>query len=118
MRFKQFGLLLLLAFGMASSFAGQGMQRPDDLRGVFFHAQNAAIERDEARQGQQVRIQREPRQPQELGLPDTSGYGGQMEGSSNASDYPRRQGRMTAEERRALRRQIDEVGHDLYAPRR
>jgi hypothetical protein len=53
-----------------------------------------------------------------LGLPDTSGYGGQMEGSSNASDYPRRQGRMTAEERRALRRQIDEVGHDLYAPRR
>jgi hypothetical protein len=118
MWFKQIGLFILLALGMASSFAGPGAQRRDDLRGTLFHAQSTSLERDEARPGQQVQAQREYRQSPEFGLPETSGYGGQIESNSNASDYPRRQGRMTVEERRALRRQIDEVGHDLYAPRR
>lgn len=34
------------------------------------------------------------------------------------AEEPRRGGRMSPEERRALRRQIDEAGRDLYAPRR
>ena len=33
-------------------------------------------------------------------------------------DEPRRPGRLTPEERRALRRQINEAGRDIYAPRR
>jgi hypothetical protein len=36
--------------------------------------------------------------------------GGQGEGQ--------RQGRLSPEERQALRRQIDEAGHDIYRPRR
>lgn len=34
------------------------------------------------------------------------------------SDSNRRSRALSAEERRTLRRQIDEVGHDIYAPRR
>ncbi len=33
-------------------------------------------------------------------------------------DQSRRDGRLSADERRALRRQIDEAGRDIYAPRR
>ena len=35
----------------------------------------------------------------------------------NQSDQPR-QGRLSPEERQALRRQIDEAGHDIYRSRR
>ncbi|MEC4719476.1 hypothetical protein RY831_09960 [Noviherbaspirillum sp. CPCC 100848] len=50
---------------------------------------------------------------------DSSGYGGQPDApTSQAADNARRQGRMSPEERKALRRQIDEVGHDIYAPKR
>ena len=35
-----------------------------------------------------------------------------------APDSQRRSGRMSPEERRALRRQINEAGQDIYAPRR
>jgi hypothetical protein len=35
-----------------------------------------------------------------------------------AADESRRGGKMTAEDRRALRRQIDEAGHDIYTPSR
>jgi hypothetical protein len=34
------------------------------------------------------------------------------------AEEPKRQGKMTAEERRALRRQINEAGRDIYAPGR
>jgi hypothetical protein len=118
MQFKQLGLFLLVVLGTADSFAGAGVQGRDDLRGALFRTQSASLDRDDRSAAQQVDTQREYRQPQEVGLPQTSGYGGPMETGANSSDYPRRQGRMTVEERRALRRQIDEVGHDLYTPRR
>lgn len=51
-------------------------------------------------------------------FPDGSGYGTQSDNSSASADNFRRSGRLTPEERRALRRQIDEVGHDIYAPKR
>jgi hypothetical protein len=50
-------------------------------------------------------------------LAETNAFSAQAERDANASDYPPRQGRMSVEERRALRRQIDEVGHDIYGPR-
>jgi hypothetical protein len=34
------------------------------------------------------------------------------------AEEPKKQGKMTAEERRALRRQINEAGRDIYAPAR
>lgn len=51
-------------------------------------------------------------------LPDGSGFAMQGEGSAAASDYSGRQGKLSPEERRALRRQIDEAGHDIYSPQR
>jgi hypothetical protein len=50
-------------------------------------------------------------------LPDTSGYGTLNDNGMNSADNSRRAGRMSPEERRALRRQIDEAGHDLYPPK-
>jgi hypothetical protein len=56
---------------------------------------------------------------------DGSEYDGNGRGSSGAgneansgSDQGRKSGRMTPEERRTLRQQINEAGHDIYAPRR
>lgn len=118
MRFKQSGLFFLLLLGMADSFAGADESRRDELRGAVFHTQNAALERGEASRNQQIPIQGQTGRQREFGLPETGGFSAQAERDANGSDYPRRQGRMTLEERRALRRQIDEVGHDIYAPAR
>lgn len=118
MWFKQFGLFFLLLLGMADSFAGPDGPRRDELRGAVFHTQSTALERGEVRRDQPIPIQGEAGRQREFGLPETSGFTAQTERNANASDYPRRQGRMTLEERRALRRQIDEVGHDIYAPAR
>lgn len=118
MWFKQFGLFLVLLLGMASSFAGADGNRHDELRGAVFHTQNAALERDEVRRDQPIPTQGDAGRQREFGLPETNGFRAQAERDANASDYPHRQGRMSLEERRALRRQIDEVGHDIYAPRR
>jgi len=118
MWFKQFGLLFLLLLGMADSFAGADGHRRDDLRGAVFHTQNAALEHGEAGRNQQIPIQGDNGRQREFAFPETGDFSSQTQRDANAADYPRRQGRMSLEERRALRRQIDEVGHDIYAPAR
>jgi len=52
-------------------------------------------------------------------LPENSGFGANSENYArgNGNDQ-QRPGRMSPEDRRTLRRQIDEAGHDIYAPRR
>ncbi|TFV88940.1 hypothetical protein E4K72_21790 [Oxalobacteraceae bacterium OM1] len=60
----------------------------------------------------QVDVQR----GQVYAMPDTSGYGGSAPDPN--AEQRRRSGRMSPEERRALRRQIDEVGHDIYTQKR
>jgi hypothetical protein len=50
---------------------------------------------------------------------DSSGSGQNGDNSSQSStDASKRQGKMSPEERRALRRQIDEAGHDIYKAKR
>jgi hypothetical protein len=91
---KTISIAVLLTAGMASvaSVAYAGPYRDD---------------RDAARAERAERREqfREPRQP-------NAGRQGEQ-GADN-----RRPGRMSPEERRALRRQINEAGHDIYQPRR
>lgn len=56
------------------------------------------------------------RRRREFTLPDTNSSGSGEDAAE--SDSARRQGRLSAEERRALRRQIDEAGQALYPPKR
>lgn len=65
----------------------------------------------EARQGREERTQ--PADPRGQ---RPEGERGAREGR-NQSEQPR-QGRLSPEERQALRRQIDEAGHDIYRSRR
>ena len=115
MQSKNIGVIFLLALGMPCAFADGG---------TSLHAQppyrleNITLERPE--------LGSAPLPPSELGqnrgreflLPDTGGYaiapGNEPE---LAFDSSRRQGRLTLEQRRMLRQQIGEVGHDIYAPR-
>ena len=46
----------------------------------------------------------------EFALPDTGGYD-----NETGNGEGRRPGRMSVEQRRILRQQIDEAGHDLYS---
>ena len=86
---------------------------------AFFYTQKSGAEKiDPGRdQVQRDAFQRdqERRKPRDAGLPDSSGSG---DSADNQADANRRQGKLSLEERRALRRQIDEAGHDIYAPKR
>jgi len=123
MRLYQIGVSVLLICCAASVSADSGWFKRDTRDAVrTYQIQSASIERNEQRiepQGQQYNGDRpRGREGREYGLPESSGYGGQNDNQTSSSDNMRRQGKMTLEERRALRRQIDEVGHDIYAPRR
>jgi hypothetical protein len=81
-----------------------------------FRYQGGEIE--QAGQGMpQQRPRGEERRGRYVTLPDTSGYGSLNDNATNSGDNGRRTGRLSPEERRALRRQIDEAGHDLYSRR-
>lgn len=121
MRIRSIGFTLLLMIGVTNAFAepgGGGRGPKDNVR--TFYIQSATLDRNPPRgpqPGQQAQDQ--SRHNRESSPPESSGYGAQRESHANSSsDNARRQGRMSPEERRTLRRQIDEVGHDIYAPRR
>lgn len=78
--------------------------------------QSFALDRGASVSIQQGQQQGEQHRARFIGLPETSGYS--ASGDSNSPDNQRRQGKLSPEERRALRRQIDEVGHDIYSPKR
>jgi hypothetical protein len=83
-----------------------------------FYLQQISNERNGQQEDprQQYQRQTDNQRPagQVFAMPDTSDYSNPQDNN----DPRRRSGRMSPEERRALRRQIDEVGHDIYAPRR
>jgi hypothetical protein len=84
-----------------------------------YSIQRLVVERGDQRNDSQMQTQGERGRGREFGGQDSSGYGNQGGNSSNgANDNSRKQGRMTPEERRALRRQIDEAGHDIYPQKR
>jgi hypothetical protein len=118
MHLDQLVISILLSVGSASVLAdvgGYGRSSREAVRA--FQVQNIYLERGQ--QQLQMPSQSERRESRAYPGQDTSGYGGQPDNqASQTADNARRQGRMSPEERRALRRQIDEVGHDIYAPKR
>lgn len=92
--------------------AQRGSQR-DLIRA--YQLQYVTLERNAQQQEVQGEHPAERRTSREYGFPQSSGYGSQGDGTP---EFNRKQGRMSLEERRALRRQIDEAGHDIYRPKR
>jgi hypothetical protein len=116
--FKKIGVFLLLVSSMTAASAGSSWWPERDFVRSF-QMQRAAVDRGEQRNDAQMQGQAERRRDREFGSSDSSGNGSQSDNSSNTPpEASRRQGKLSPEERRALRRQIDEAGHDIYAPKR
>lgn len=113
MRLTHFGFFLLLISGTANVLAGPGVFGRTERA----YLQNAVLERNLQDPEPAGQRQQEPRRGRVVGLPETSGYTAQGDSGSSAQENARRQGRMSPEDRRTLRRQIDEVGHDIYVPK-
>ena len=116
-------LILSMADVFAQAAANNGRSMQHFGTAAFFYTQKSGAEKIEPGmdQAQREASQREQerRRSKDLGLPESSGSGEQGDNQTNASsDGARRNGRLSPEERRALRRQIDEAGHDIYAPKR
>lgn len=117
MQFKTIGVFLLLILGSANLFAEPGGHRRDVFNSVrAYQMQDMASERGEQFDSRRVEPESE-RRHRGFDQHESSGYGSQGE-ASPPPDNMRRQGRLSPEERRALRRQIDEAGHDIYTPKR
>lgn len=97
-------MLLMLVGGTALASPGQQPWR-DELRAM--HQQQAW--RDQG-QAQPVRDDRVDSQGSSNGNPTPPQHAN--------GEPPKKAGKMSAEERRALRRQINEAGRDIYAPGR
>ena len=127
--FKKTSISLLLIAGMGSAYAnpGQGMDwrdvpRPSrqlrmaeqqDGRGQEFQVRQQNEQRREFQMRQQVERNRPPAGPNQP--PSGTLQNNQRNNSYGvAPDAGPRPGRMSPEERRALRRQINEAGRDIY----
>lgn len=115
MRLTLIGSSLLLILGTANAFADVDEQRRDAVRA--YQSQYAVLERNELRNRQEVQPQPDLRRHREFDLPDTSGYDALEDRSGSSFGGSGKQGRLTPEARQTLRRQINEVGHDIYAPK-
>jgi hypothetical protein len=82
--------------------------------GVLAQSRNQTDERDKVR----VERQDEIRRSNETRREEIARQNVDLDNQRQASEVARRAGRMTSEEKQALRRQINEAGHDIYAPRR
>lgn len=113
------GLMVLLALGMTAALArpSHDWQASEAAR---IERQQAWVQASQARRGDEGR-----QQPDRRDGSDDRGNRQFRDGSSQqgghwqapAQDDGRRGGRMSPEERRELRRQIDEAGRNIYAPR-
>lgn len=120
MRPTLIGISFLLILGSAAASAQSGGYRRDGMNAVrAYQMQGFAFERSGQRDERQTPSgnERRPGREREPGAPDSSGYGAQGDGGA-ASDHTRKQSKMSPEERRALRRQIDEAGQDIYTRKR
>jgi hypothetical protein len=117
MRLKQIGASLLLILGAAHAFADSGGYRREGRDTVrAFYLQSSSVARGDQRGEPRVPRQPDGSRGRESGLPDSSGSSQAEPGPP--PDNKSKQGRLTQEEKRALRRQIDEAGHDIYVPKR
>jgi hypothetical protein len=112
---KKTSISLLLISGIAQVYAQPGDIGRREHGSVYaFYVQGAPQDRDA--QGMEQQQRQNERRRREF---DSSGFGTRSDNAANnVPDASRRQGKLSPEERRALRRQIDEAGHDIYAPRR
>jgi hypothetical protein len=116
--FKPLAAALLLIFGTANALA-----QPDETaRTERIGAPSLPVLVQLADRGGQGgdQQQRGGGRGRTFGLPENSGFGSNRDyaGRGSGDDSQQRQGKMSPEERRALRRQIDEAGHDIYTPKR
>ncbi|HJV76420.1 MAG TPA: hypothetical protein VJ654_19530 [Noviherbaspirillum sp.] len=119
MRFIKNGIFFVVILGVANTFAGPVGYRSDGLNAIrTYQMQGFVFERGEQRSMPQAEreIDRH-RNSRGAGRQDSSGYGSQDEAGSSA-DNGQKQGKLSPEARRALRRQIDEAGQDIYKPKR
>lgn len=119
MRLIKIGILFALILGMASTFAGPVGYRSDGLNVIrTYQMQGFVFERAEPRGMPQAERENDHyRNNHGAARQDSSGYGNRGNAGS-ASDNAQKQGKLSPEARRALRRQIDEAGQDIYKPKR
>lgn len=112
MRFEHIGLSLLLIFSTMHALADSTL--PTDL--YVDELQNASLE---SRRLDPMPEQSPlaPGSARGFALPETGNYTAGLDGKPDSfiANTPRR-GRLTPEARRALRQQINEARHDIYAP--
>jgi hypothetical protein len=109
-------LLLTASMGIAYANPGQFPEWRDGPRSG--RPQRMEEQQDAQRREFLLRQQTERRRPGDaIGAP-IQGSGQNLPGNNSYNavpDSPQRPGRMTPEERRALRRQINEAGRDIYS---
>lgn len=118
MRLRQIGIPLLLVLGSAPAIAEAGGFLSEGLNAVrTYQMPGFAMERSDQRRAPSVDRGSDRRQERRQGGAESSGDG--PHGNSGyQQDNSSRQSRLSPEQRRALRRQIDEAGQDIYTPKR
>lgn len=112
MRLIQIGFSLLLLSAMANLLAVP--VNPEREVDGSYRLHNTGLElsmQDGEQTGQRQANVRHAKYPD---LPDSGSYSAQGNLGAGAQEGLRRQGKLSPEERRALRQQINEAGHDLY----
>ncbi|MBI1890750.1 MAG: hypothetical protein HYS18_08905 [Burkholderiales bacterium] len=110
---KKLVLVPLLLAGMMNAFAYPGNSQEADARRQEW-AQSSEARRDNDERWQRDSERRGGRDARQYA--DGQYPPNRFPPSQGADDG--RRGKMSPEERKALRRQIDEAGRDIYAPRR
>jgi len=113
MIFKKGLLWLLLTFAMASAWAW-----PGNDNGSQFERHAVQFRLFGQDQGQAQRQNREPQNQGRRGRDNADSAQPRREARENPGAAEEGRGRMTPDERRALRRQINEAGQEIYRPKR
>ncbi|GAB3550952.1 hypothetical protein GCM10027343_34580 [Noviherbaspirillum agri] len=118
MRVRQIGIPLLLILGSAPAFVEASGFWSEGLNAVrTYQMPGFAMDRSDQRRGPSVDRGDDRRQERRHGERKSSGDGPQGD-FGDQQDNANRQSRLSPEQRRALRRQIDEAGQDIYTPKR
>lgn len=109
MVFKKLSISFLLLVGMASAFANPDKRQEERAAARLARQQSKEMRHNE----QQMRHQDDRYPGRESAMRD-----GGAQGFQPGPDNARKPGKLSPEERRALRRQINEAGQDIYTPKR
>jgi len=123
MALGKLGMTALLAVGMRGALASPPVHEWQGGDAARIERQLAWAQASQARRGgdEQQQFDRRGGQDGRSGRENGQFRDGQQQGGgwqAPSQDEGRRAARMSPEERRELRRQIDEAGRNIYAPRR